>query len=373
MKNGDDGAGPATGAGPMRFRGARWTSTPEKGLWELRENLNSRIGELEAQFRVKTERGQIGREEQALADQAHEELRAARNTLSHNHRRRLPAAHLAVAQTHFDVAHNLLLRVSSTDEITSMMPGLVAFVREHLPVNDARRVQVEEIALSVRSGTPLQAAQREVVVDSVTVARQAHLRERLRVRSFTYVVYGVAIALTVIAGLVGVFGALAPGTVPLCFSPEGVGVVCPTGSDTSEQSQEGNVDALQSQVASPWDYAVVEFVGVIAAAVAAAASLRRIKGTSTPYNVPVALALLKLPTGALTAVLGLLLIRGEFVPGLQALNSSAQIIAWAIIFGYAQQLFTKFVDNQAQSVLSSVGGPNNTVDKPVRDPQVPAA
>ena len=46
MKNGDDGAGPATGAGSTRFRGARWTGTPEKGLWELRENLNSRIGEL---------------------------------------------------------------------------------------------------------------------------------------------------------------------------------------------------------------------------------------------------------------------------------------------------------------------------------------
>ncbi|MFD7702806.1 hypothetical protein [Streptomyces caelestis] len=182
MKNSDEGAGPTTGAGPTRVRGTRWTGTPEKGLWELRENLKSRIGELEAQFRAKVERGQIGREEQALADQAHEELRAARNTLSHNHRRRLPAAHSAVAQTHFDVAHNLLLRVASMDEITSMMPDLVAFIREHLPVDDAPRVQVEEIALSVRSGTPLQTAQREVVVDSVAVARQAHLRERLRVR-----------------------------------------------------------------------------------------------------------------------------------------------------------------------------------------------
>ncbi|MFI2373695.1 hypothetical protein ACH5AO_01245 [Streptomyces sp. NPDC018964] len=370
---GDDGVRPVTGAGPKRSRRGRWTGTPEKGLWELRESLNSRIGEVEAQLLAKAERGQVPREEQALADRAHEELKAARDTLCHDHRRRLPAAHLAVAQTHFDAAHNLLLRLSSTDEITSMMPGLVAFVREHLPVDDARRARVEEIALSVRGGTPLEPAQREVVVDSVAVARLAHLRERLRVRSFTYVVYGVAIALTVIAALVGVFGVLAPDTVPLCFSPEGVGVVCPTGSDTSERSREGDLDALQAQVASSWDYAVVEFVGVIAAAVAAAASLRRIKGTSTPYNVPVALALLKLPTGALTAVLGLLLIRGEFVPGLQALDSSAQIIAWAIIFGYAQQLFTKFVDNQAQSVLSSVGGPNNTDVQPVRDPQPPAS
>lgn len=42
---------------------------------------------------------------------------------------------------------------------------------------------------------------------------------------------------------------------------------------------------------------------------------------------PVVLALLKLPTGALTAPLGLLLMRGGFVPGLSALDSPAQIIA----------------------------------------------
>ena len=64
-----------------------------------------------------------------------------------------------------------------------------------------------------------------------------------------------------------------------------------------------------------------------------------------------ALATLKLPTGALTAVLGLMLMRGQFVPGLSALDFAAQIIAWAIIFGYAQQLFTRLVDQRAQTVL----------------------
>jgi hypothetical protein len=72
-----------------------------------------------------------------------------------------------------------------------------------------------------------------------------------------------------------------------------------------------------------------------------------------PY---VALFLLKLPAGALTAVLGLLCMRGGFVPGLTALDSSAQILAWAIIFGYAQQVFTRLVDNQGQDLLEDVAG-----------------
>ena len=73
-----------------------------------------------------------------------------------------------------------------------------------------------------------------------------------------------------------------------------------------------------------------------------------------------ALALLKLPTGALTAVLGLLLMRGQFVPGLSALDSSAQVLAWGIVFGYAQQLFTGLVDTQAQAVLDDVAGKSTT-------------
>ena len=59
----------------------------------------------------------------------------------------------------------------------------------------------------------------------------------------------------------------------------------------------------------------------------------------------------------MTALLGLLLMRGEFVPGLSALDFPAQILAWAIVFGYAQQLFTRLVDQQGQQVLDAVGGP----------------
>ena len=89
-------------------------------------------------------------------------------------------------------------------------------------------------------------------------------------------------------------------------------------------------------------------------AIAAAAAIKNIRGSSDRYGLPVALAALKLPTGAITAFLGLLLMRGQFVPGLSALDTSAQILAWALVFGYAQQLFTRLVDQQGQTVLNSV-------------------
>ena len=62
--------------------------------------------------------------------------------------------------------------------------------------------------------------------------------------------------------------------------------------------------------------------------------------------------------------LGLLLMRGQFVPGLSALDTSAQILAWALVFGYAQQLFTRLVDQQGQTVLENVRGANKPPPTP---------
>ena len=98
-------------------------------------------------------------------------------------------------------------------------------------------------------------------------------------------------------------------------------------------------------------------IGASAAALSAAVAIRQVKGSSTPYSLPVALAALKIPTGALTALLGLLLLRGQFIPGFSALDFPAQVVAWAVVLGYAQQLLTRMIDQRAQLVLKSVGTP----------------
>jgi hypothetical protein len=113
------------------------------------------------------------------------------------------------------------------------------------------------------------------------------------------------------------------------------------------------VDDAIRRAASRWDIALVEFIGLLGATVA----LRQSRGTTDPYSLPAALAMLKVCTGALTAFLGLVLVRAAFIPGLSALDSSAQIIAWAVVLGYAQQLFTRAVDQQAQNIVSEAQEP----------------
>jgi hypothetical protein len=100
--------------------------------------------------------------------------------------------------------------------------------------------------------------------------------------------------------------------------------------------------------------AIVVGMGLLGGALAAAFAIRKVRGTSTPYDVPLALAILKVPTGALTAVVGIVLLGGGFVPGFSELDSQRQILAYALIFGYAQQLATRLIDNQGQRILGGV-------------------
>ena len=99
--------------------------------------------------------------------------------------------------------------------------------------------------------------------------------------------------------------------------------VCPSG----EQAVGGT--AKEAATADVW---IVAGLGLLGGALASAVNIRRITGGMTPYDVPVALSLLKVPSGALTAVAGILLLGGGFVPGLSDLDSQRQILAYALVF-----------------------------------------
>lgn len=283
------------------------------------------------------------------------------------------------AMSNLDAAEALLLNFASPDYVYGRLPGLLRHVRSHLAPSDPQRQEFERIAqrLGVQNvhrapdpTTPEALGARNKLVNYyrgriATVARAASsaaLRESVRLRSFRNVLVVTAVVMTLLAVGVGVAGFVNHTLVPLCFAPEEAGktmVVCPTqqsGQFTQPSPTPEDIDDEVETTAKPYDLLVVELIGLIGAAVAAATAIRGIRGSSERYGVPVALAALKLPTGAITAVVGLLLMRGDFVPGLSALDTSAQILAWALVFGYAQQLFTRLIDRQGQTILDSVRG-----------------
>jgi hypothetical protein len=270
--------------------------------------------------------------------------------------------------SNLDTVETDLLRLAPDCFVYASLPSLYARIRQQLPDNDPRVARIG--TLIDAPPARLQPFEHNLVVAAHRDALAEARRQVTRLRSFKNLLYGAAIVLAIGAAGLGAFGLLAPDKLPICFSP-GVNIVCTTSTHAIPQGklptgtpapagQPANaapavVDEQMRKAAGRWDILLVEIVGLLAAGVAGAASLRGIRGTSTPFSLPVAAAVLKLPTGALTAVLGILLMRGEFVPGLSALDSPGQIIAWAILLGYSQQLLTRFVDRHAQTVLDNIG------------------
>jgi hypothetical protein len=296
--------------------------------------------------------------------------RAANGRRKRSWRTTASAMESALGSTH--AAEELLLRRAPASYVMGRLPDIHSDVRKHLAANDPRRMRLEKIAQS-HSEMPLDESTQESIVAAMTAAHGKSRKEYVRVRSFRNVLLVTALTLVLIAVGVALWGSIQPKYLALCFYPQELKkIVCPTNESPFDPATgippKGDIDDVLSGSASPGDILLVEFVGLLAAAVSGAASLRKIKGTTIPFGLPVALAVLKLPMGALTAVLGLLLMRGGFVPGLSALDSSAQILAWAVIFGASQQLLTAVVDRQALSVLEHFGGkPHSEADRPAME------
>lgn len=229
----------------------------------------------------------------------------------------------------------------------------------HLPLDDRKKPTEAEEAEKIID------QERGKIVTIVRGASSAALRDQLRLRSFRNILVVTIIGLIVLAIGLAIFGWFYPTRVPLCFQPSldsgGSVVVCPTAYSTPlpPGQQPGlKLNLRIAEAAKPWDHLTVELIGLIAAAVVATTRISKIRGSSEAPDLPVLLALLKLPTGAITAFLGILLVRGGFVPGLSALDTPAQILSWALVFGFSQQLFTRLVDQQGQTVLNSIRSAN---------------
>jgi hypothetical protein len=264
-------------------------------------------------------------------------------------------------------AEVMLLQLVSDEEAAGRASEVMALVKDHLETDDPRRVRLGRRLRSIISGD-ISPSDRDLMVRALDAAYNALDDELARVRSLRNILWTATfVVLLGVAGL-AVYGWFFPQSLSLCFTPKvepgnasGVDVVCPTAEYHDVPPNTPASERAQSR-----DILTVEIAGLAGAALTVIASLRRIRGTDSPYMLPLASAVLKFPTGALSAFLGLLLIRGAFVPGLSDLDSRAQVLGWAAAFGAAQHLVTRLVDDRAQMTLAEVGRTTEAVVDPER-------
>jgi hypothetical protein len=240
----------------------------------------------------------------------------------------------------------------SEADIDAETPGAVARAHSALHRNDPRCITRDQLR-----GMPDLADQRAWLRRLIEDAYEAIDFKHAQLRNFRNTLFKVAAVIIALMTVTVVVLSYRPTVMPLCFPRQvvsnGATVIqklnCPTRSDTAGPSG-GDVWA-------------VGLLGLLGGTLAAAVAIRNIRGTSTPYDVPVALAWLKIPLGAFMAILGLVAIHGGFLPGLSVLDSQEQILAYALLLGFAQQLFTGVLDRKAQNLLSELPSKESQADR----------
>ena len=292
----------AAATGPYQPPVLAWGPSTASSSW--REGAITRIHELDSlhawlleQAAPYTANGMDG----AIRNHLHMAMEAA--SKDHNLWRLLSGAIFERVNSNCDAAEANLLRIAPDEYIQGQVPSLLAHTQRHLPETDSRRLALERLARELAQAAAtnggaasLDSAQRTQLVSAVRAASSQAGREQAAVRSFRNVLGVTTMVLVLLSVAVALVGILSPTSIPLCFNPEQGGeqvVVCPTGqSALLPVPGIRDIDNVVDETVRKADLFTVEFIGLIAAAIAAASGLRRIRGSTLPYGLPVALAIL---------------------------------------------------------------------------------
>lgn len=221
-------------------------------------------------------------------------------------------------------------------ELNAEIPSVVARVHSTMHISDPRRVSTSD--LQALDCPDQRAWLRRLIRDSYDALDLKYSR----LRNFRNVILSAAAILALLTGLTILLMWFQPSFISLCF-PAGESADlynCPSAANATGPAS--------------WDVLVVALLGLLGGALATSVAIRKIEGAGAPYDVPVALAWLKIPLGAFVAILGILAVRGGFVPGLSQLDTQDQILAYALLFGFSQQLFTSVLDSKAISLVADL-------------------
>jgi hypothetical protein len=223
------------------------------------------------------------------------------------------------AWANIHAAEVILIRLSDADTVKAMIPNIIADAQllgsEHQSF--ARLDEFDRKA-------SLNAADQKSIAQCVITVYRATTEVFIRTRSFRNILFSTTLVLTLLAVGLGILGALLPPGISIWGRPP-----------------------------PPLSLWLAELLGLVGASIVGSVAVRQMRGSSTPYAVPMASLLVKLPTGALTAAVGLMLLRAGFVH-LPIPTGTAQWVATALILGASQQTVTRLIDKQAQHVLDAV-------------------
>jgi hypothetical protein len=279
----------------------------------------------------------------------------------------LTGNNIDIAYRHVHAAEIYLSRLLAPPELLVRAPYLAAKARSVLPAHSLRRKHIEALAQPANEDPYPKGEYKLAFVEAMENLYEIGDQRYGQLRRFRNNLRLVGILLSVIVIVLVFIGQSAPDAIPLCFRPAGatqsddVVQACPTSEERlaeAENTRDATIigqNGADADGASDDDVLVVVLLGMVGGALSGALAAKSFRPPpNVPYNLPLYSFLFKLPVGALTALGGLILLTGEIVPGLSALDTQGQVLAYALLFGFAQHLFTRYLDSHAMNLLLGV-------------------
>ncbi len=273
-----------------------------------------------------------------------------------------------------------LVRVASPEQLHGMSPGMLAKIAGYLKEADPERQALQwwfdqqpKLGKETPEPGPVDPIDRGRLYTALAAAYDRIAAEFQRLRRFKWMTIGSAVLALLVVGVLASLAWGNPARVPLCFPDPGNATTATTATTPASAEPATTTAPTQRYVcpssdapavtATPpvphderEDVATVALFGLVGATFTCIPFLtRRAPPTSVPISsIRVAQAALKAALGMLCAIVGLLLLRAGIVPGFTAIDTRAQLIAYAIIFGASQHLVTRLIDARSNDLVKAV-------------------
>lgn len=185
------------------------------------------------------------------------------------------------------------------------------------------------------------------------------------VRVFRNILILLTVVLTLFLALIAVVAWIDPGLFSVC-GPAG-----PSGSSATTTQTTGPLCPHGTAPQSA-DVLMVELLGALGGLLSAVFFLKGLQAVRGPYGLPLAQGVLKVPTGAAVALVGIWIVQ-RGVLGFLTPQAGDKIIAYAILFGFAQQALTNALDSRASALIGSAVASTPSGRPPVPTGTAPVA
>lgn len=228
-------------------------------------------------------------------------------------------------------AESKLVQLESDEDILANLPRVLAWIQRAMDPCPQRTHHEKTLTAQIEK-RPEEADRLEIrqAFDDVIDANNERYASLRTFRNKLVLVTGILAALIAILA----FWHLAnPGFLTLC-SGSGTDVSCLDGSEPRGP-----------------DVVLVALVGAVGGLLSIAFGLAKTQIAPSRYDPKAWQALLKPVAGSATALIGVLLIQADVLLGSSDSRSEALLLAYAALFGFSQQLLTRFIDRRADTLI----------------------